>query len=57
MGAMFVLLPMFFIGAMSWAGYNVGSGIQTLLTRGTEAAQTQAGKGSSHLMTGVQKMK
>lgn len=57
MGAMFVLLPMIFIGAMSWAGYNVGSAIQTLLTRGTEAAQTQAGRGSSQLMTGVQKLK
>ena len=57
MGAMFVVLPMFFLGAMSWTGYNVGSGVQTLLTRGTEAAQTQAGKGSSQLMSGARRLK
>ncbi|MNC36948.1 hypothetical protein D3C75_854930 [compost metagenome] len=57
MGAMFLVLPMFFLGAMSWAGYNVGSGVQTLLTRGTEAAQVQAEKGSSQLISGAQRLK
>lgn len=57
MGAMFLVLPMFFLGAMSWAGYNVGSGVQTLLTRGTEAAQVQAEKGSSQLMSGARRLK
>ncbi|PYG96165.1 conjugal transfer protein TraG, partial [Arthrobacter stackebrandtii] len=42
MGVMFVVLPMFFLSVMSWAGYNVGSGVQTLLTRATDGAQGQA---------------
>jgi hypothetical protein len=57
MGAMFLVLPMFFLGAMSWAGYNVGSGVQSLLTRGTEAAQVQAEKGSSQLISGARRLK
>ncbi|MNO72592.1 hypothetical protein D3C76_635440 [compost metagenome] len=57
MGAMFLVLPMFFLGVMSWAGYNVGSGVQTLFTRGSEGAQVQAEKGSSQLMSGAKKLK
>ena len=57
MGAMFIVLPMFFLGVMSWAGYNVGSGMQTLLTRGTEGAQVQAEKGSSQVMSGARRLK
>jgi len=57
MGAMFVVLPMFFLGAMSWAGYNVGSNVQSLLTQGAESAKLQAGKGSSQVVGGIQKLK
>ncbi|MNC14114.1 hypothetical protein D3C75_618800 [compost metagenome] len=57
MGAMFVVLPMFFLGAMSWAGYNVGSNVQSLLTQGAENAKVQAGKGSSQIVGGVSKLK
>ncbi|MNU08500.1 hypothetical protein D3C72_2545750 [compost metagenome] len=54
---MFVVLPMFFLGAMSWAGYNVGSNVQSLLTQGAENAKVQAGKGSSQIVGGVSKLK
>ena len=57
MGVMFVVLPMFFLSVMSWAGYNVGSGVQTLLTRATEGAQAQAEKGTSQLMSAARKSK
>ncbi len=57
MGAMFLVLPMFFLGAMSWAGYNVGSNVQSLLTQGAESAKLQAGKGSSQIVGGAQKLK
>lgn len=32
MGAMFIVLPMLFLGAMSWAGYSVGSAMQSAMT-------------------------
>lgn len=57
MGVMFVVLPMFFLSVMSWAGYNVGSGVQTLLTRATDGAQGQAEKGTSQLMSAARKSK
>jgi hypothetical protein len=57
MGAMFLVLPMLFLGTMSWAGYNVGNNVQSLLTQGAETAKLQAGKGSSHIAGGVQKLK
>lgn len=32
MGAIFIVLPMLFLGAMSWAGYSVGSAMQSAMT-------------------------
>jgi hypothetical protein len=57
MGAMFIVLPMMFLGAMSWTGYNVGSGIQGMLTKGSDAAQVQASKGTNQVTGAVRKLK
>ena len=53
MGAMFIVLPMVFLAAMSWAGYSVGSGVEGMLSRGTQAAQTASSNGTSQLMSGA----
>jgi len=53
MGAMFIVLPMLFLGAMSWAGYSVGSGVEGMLSRGTHAAQTASSNGTSQLINGA----
>ena len=53
MGAMFIVLPMVFLAAMSWAGYSVGSGVEGMLSRGTQAAQTASSSGTSLLMSGA----
>ena len=45
MGAMFVVLPMLFLAAMSWAGYAVGSGVDSMLSRGAQSTQNSASKG------------
>lgn len=49
MGAMFVVLPMMFLGTMSWAGYAVGAGVQSMLSRGSQTAEVAASKGASQL--------
>jgi len=50
MGAMFIVLPMLFLGAMSWAGYSVGSGIQGMLANGSKAASDAASKGTDQIL-------
>ena len=49
MGAMFIVLPALFVGAMSWAGYSVGNGIQSMLANGGRAASDAASKGTAQL--------
>ena len=50
MGAMFIVLPMLFLGAMSWAGYSVGNGIQGMLANGSKAASDSASKGTDQIL-------
>ena len=50
MGAMFIVLPMLFLGAMSWAGYSVGNGIQGMLANGSKAAGDSASKGTDQML-------
>ncbi|BAW24043.1 membrane protein [Pseudomonas putida] len=49
MGAMFIVLPALFVGTMSWAGYAVGNGIQSMLANGGKNATDAASKGSAQL--------
>lgn len=47
MGAMFVVLPVFWLGALSWAGVRVGGAVAGILSSGTadiKGAGGQAGK-------------
>lgn len=53
MGAMFIVLPMLFLAAMSWAGYSVGAGMEGMLSRGTQAAQVAGSRGTSQLASGA----
>lgn len=50
MGAMFIVLPMLFLGAMSWAGYSVGNGMQGMLANGSKAASDSASKGTDQML-------
>jgi hypothetical protein len=50
MGAMFIVLPMLFLGAMSWTGYAVGNGIQGMLANGSKAASDSASKGTDQVV-------
>jgi hypothetical protein len=47
MGAMFIVLPMLFISAMSWAGYTVGSAMQSALHQGSQASHDAGSQGIS----------
>jgi hypothetical protein len=47
MGAMFIVLPMLFLGAMSWAGYSVGSGVESMLSRGSQSSHAAGSQGIS----------
>ncbi|MDH1440398.1 conjugal transfer protein TraG N-terminal domain-containing protein [Pseudomonas sp. GD03721] len=49
MGAMFIVLPMLFLAAMSWAGYRVGSVAEGMLAKGTITAQNAGSKGTDAL--------
>jgi VIT1/CCC1 family predicted Fe2+/Mn2+ transporter len=45
MGAMFIVLPMLFLGAMSWAGYSVGAAMQSAMNRGVQTSQDAGSQG------------
>lgn len=45
MGAMFIVLPMLFLGAMSWAGYAVGNSVQTAMNHGSQASHNAGAQG------------
>src|SRR5690606_14652675 len=47
MGAMFIVLPMLFLGAMGWAGYSVGAAMQTAMNNGSQASQNAGSQGIS----------
>jgi hypothetical protein len=51
MGAMFIVLPMVFLAAMSWAGYSVGSIAEGMLGKGTLSAQNAGSKGTDALIS------
>ncbi len=57
MGAMFLVLPMVFLGTMSWAGYSIGNSTQALMTQGVENSRIQAGKGASQIVGAAQRLK
>lgn len=45
MATMFIVLPLFWVTALGWAGYSVGNVLQGL-TGGTEGAKASGGKGA-----------
>jgi len=49
MGAMFIILPMFWVGALAWAGIR-GGGLLDGITKGTQGAQTAGSKGGDVVM-------
>jgi hypothetical protein len=53
MGATFLVLPMLFLAAMSWAGYSVGNGIQGMLANGSKSASDSASKGTGQILSSV----
>ncbi|MNP37951.1 hypothetical protein D3C76_1314310 [compost metagenome] len=55
MGAMFIVLPALFVGTMSWAGYAVGNGIQSMLASGGKNATDAASKGTAQLTSAGKK--
>lgn len=44
MGSMFLVLPTFWLGAMTWAGVRVGVAVNGALTGGVKVAQDSGGK-------------
>lgn len=44
MGAMFIVLPAVWLGALSWAGASVGVAVSAAFQKGTETAQNTGGK-------------
>jgi hypothetical protein len=57
MGAMFLVLPMLFLAAMSWAGYSVGSIAEGMLAKGSLTAQNAGSKGTDALVSAGRSMK
>ncbi|PAU66568.1 conjugal transfer protein TraG [Pseudomonas sp. PIC25] len=54
MGAMFLVLPAFWITALTWAGINAG-GVLEGLSRGTKDAQTQGSRGGDMVIGAAKK--
>ncbi|MGE6995996.1 conjugal transfer protein TraG N-terminal domain-containing protein [Pseudomonas sp. NPDC047961] len=52
MAAVFIFLPLFWIGALSWAGFAAGGALQGL-QMGTSGVKDAGGKGGGMLMKGV----
>ncbi|MBS7690736.1 conjugal transfer protein TraG N-terminal domain-containing protein [Pseudomonas lalucatii] len=50
MGAMFIVLPMFWMGALGWAGFNAGRALEGL-ARGTQGAEQAGAKGGGAIKT------
>ncbi|UYZ83048.1 conjugal transfer protein TraG N-terminal domain-containing protein [Entomomonas sp. E2T0] len=46
-GSLFIVLPMFFLSAMAWAGYHVGSAVGGLMEKGSGAAGDAAASGAN----------
>lgn len=44
MGSMFLVLPTFWLGAMTWAGVRVGVAVNGALTGGVKVAQDSGGR-------------
>ena len=44
MGTMFLVLPALWMGAMSWAGFNVGSALSDMASKGSKDAKDSSGK-------------
>lgn len=44
MGCMFIVLPVVWMGALSWAGVSVGAALASSIKGGTEVAQKSGGK-------------
>lgn len=44
MGCMFIVLPIVWMGALSWAGVNVGHAVASAVNSGTETAKSTGGK-------------
>jgi hypothetical protein len=55
MGSMFLLLPAFWMAALSWAGVSVGNALQKGFTEGTQAAGQSASKGVETVKGGAMK--
>lgn len=51
MGAMFILLPLFWVAALAWSGVQTGN-ILNGLTKGTEGVQ-QAGRAAGGMAEGA----
>ncbi|EBI8899209.1 cytochrome C oxidase Cbb3 [Salmonella enterica] len=50
MGSMFLVLPTFWLGAMTWAGVRVGVAVNGALTGGVKVAQDSGGKAGRKLL-------
>lgn len=57
MGAMFIVLPMLFLGAMSWAGYSVGAAMQSTMRAGGQTSHDAGSQGISLGMSVIKKGK
>jgi hypothetical protein len=51
MAAMFIVLPTFWVAALSWAGVSVGNVVNQALTNGTSDAKAAGGKGVGAIST------
>lgn len=51
MGAMFIVLPMLFLTTLAWAGYQVGSIAEGMLSKGSAAAQNAGARGTESLIS------
>lgn len=50
MGSMFLVLPTFWLGAMTWAGVRVGVAVNGALASGVKVAQDSGGKAGGRLL-------
>ncbi|OAT32609.1 hypothetical protein [Proteus myxofaciens] len=51
LGAMYIVLPLFWFGAVSWSGVNLGFTVSSVISSGSKGTQQAGAQGGSAVMS------
>nr|MBG2990023.1 conjugal transfer protein TraG N-terminal domain-containing protein [Proteus mirabilis] len=55
LGAMYIVLPLFWFGAVSWSGVNLGFAVSSVISSGSKGIQQAGAQGGSVMVDVVKK--